>query len=144
MWSGSWQLCQAAVEAVLKGEPITPLSSESSLKAGDIRHVSKDESAAAVADKLHKVKSRSRFKRSAPKPKSKPEPVLVEAKFEPLLDKLGGSTSRTPELSQPDSGESDSLSVETVEASLAKPDAADGSEVELELTLGLGKWVPLM
>lgn len=72
LWSGSWQLCQAAVEAVLKGAPITQITSEAAvishgppLKAYDIRHVSKDENSAASTD-LHKVvKSRCRFKRSA-------------------------------------------------------------------------------
>ncbi|KAK9271971.1 hypothetical protein L1049_002338 [Liquidambar formosana] len=75
LWSGSWQLCQAAVEAVLKGAPITPITSEAAadshgppLKAYDIRHVSKDENSAASSD-LHKVKTRCRFKRSAVKPK---------------------------------------------------------------------------
>uniref|UniRef100_A0A7N0T8J6 LOB domain-containing protein n=1 Tax=Kalanchoe fedtschenkoi TaxID=63787 RepID=A0A7N0T8J6_KALFE len=62
LWSGSWQLCQAAVDCVLNGSPITPINSEAAetpqgppLKTCDIRHVSKD---------LHKVKSRCRFKRS--------------------------------------------------------------------------------
>ncbi|KAH9722682.1 LOB domain-containing protein 41 [Citrus sinensis] len=119
MWSGRWHLCQAAVEAVFRGEPVTPLSSESALQAGDIRHVSKDESSAAAAagsDKLHKVKSR-RFKRSAPKPRSKPERAADAKVVEPLLDNSGGeSTSCDPELTQRDSGEGDSVSVETVEA----------------------------
>lgn len=71
LWSGSWQLCQAAVEAVLKGAPITPITSEAAtsgrgppLKAYDIRHVSKDENSAASNDP-QRVKTRSRFKRSA-------------------------------------------------------------------------------
>ncbi|KAL5745005.1 hypothetical protein ACOSP7_026151 [Xanthoceras sorbifolium] len=74
LWSGSWQLCQAAVEAVLKGAPITPINSEAAaigqgppLKAYDIRHVSKDEnSAPASADR---VKTRCRAKRVV-KPKA--------------------------------------------------------------------------
>ena len=73
LWSGSWQLCQAAVEAVLKGAPITPINSEVAangrgppLKAYDIRHVSKDENnAAANAAEPQRVRTRSRFKRSA-------------------------------------------------------------------------------
>ncbi|OIW12220.1 hypothetical protein TanjilG_06010 [Lupinus angustifolius] len=62
LWSGSWQLCQAAVEAVLNGEPITPITSEAAsngrgppLKPYDIRHVSKE---------VQAVKSRTRFKRT--------------------------------------------------------------------------------
>ncbi|KAF8726914.1 hypothetical protein HU200_019397 [Digitaria exilis] len=49
LWSGSWHLCQAAVEAVLKGAPIVQISSEDPAAAGpphlhkacsyDIRHV---------------------------------------------------------------------------------------------------------
>lgn len=76
LWSGSWQLCQAAVEAVLKGQPITPITSEAAadghgppLKAYDIRHVSKDENSAASNDP-QKVKTRYRFKRSVVKPKT--------------------------------------------------------------------------
>lgn len=103
--------------------------------------MSKDEcsAAAAVSDKLHKVKSR-RFKRSAPKPRSKPEPAADAKVVESLLDNSGGeSTSRDQELTQRDSGEGDSVSVETVEASLAMTDGgADGSDVDLELSLGFG------
>ncbi|XP_068303444.1 LOB domain-containing protein 41-like [Pyrus communis] len=76
LWSGSWQLCQVAVEAVLKGQSITPITSEAAanghgppLKAYDIRHVSKDENSAASNDP-QKVKTRYRFKRSAVKPKT--------------------------------------------------------------------------
>ncbi|XP_043709160.1 LOB domain-containing protein 41-like [Telopea speciosissima] len=71
LWSGSWQLCQSAVEAVLKGAPVVQISSEATvnpcppLKAFDIRHVSKDEKSAA-SQELHKVKTRNRFKRSPP------------------------------------------------------------------------------
>lgn len=73
LWSGSWQLCQTAVEAVLKGAPITQISSDSAaaavpaFKAYDIRHVAKKSDAAAVPGGLHSVaaRSRTRFKRSA-------------------------------------------------------------------------------
>ncbi|XP_072961081.1 LOB domain-containing protein 41-like [Typha angustifolia] len=60
LWSGSWQHCQAAVEAVLKGAPIAQLPAASY----DIRHVAKNHGASA-AD-LHKVAatSRMRFKRA--------------------------------------------------------------------------------
>lgn len=75
LWSGSWQLCQAAVEAVLKGQPITSITSEAAadghgppLKAYDIRHVSKDENSAA-SNEPKQAKTRYRFKRSVVKPK---------------------------------------------------------------------------
>lgn len=85
LWSGSWHLCQAAVEAVLKGAPITPITSEAAvsshgppLKAYDIRHVSKDENSAASNDptqtqtQTQKVtKTRCRFKRTVVKPKAR-------------------------------------------------------------------------
>lgn len=75
LWSGSWQLCQAAVEAVLKGAPITPITSEAAasgrgppLKAYDIRHVSRDENSAASNEtQQQRVKTRSRVKRSVAK-----------------------------------------------------------------------------
>ncbi|XP_015962945.1 LOB domain-containing protein 41 [Arachis duranensis] len=80
LWSGSWQLCQAAVEAVLKGAPITPITSEAAangrgppLKAYDIRHVTKDDSNSALSthNPSHPLKTRSR-KRSHSQPKPKP------------------------------------------------------------------------
>ncbi|KAK3406027.1 hypothetical protein EUGRSUZ_K02222 [Eucalyptus grandis] len=72
LWSGSWHLCQAAVDAVLAGDPIARVSSESAigcatppLEAGDIRHVPKTKPSAAHPDQLRKVRSRRRrFKRS--------------------------------------------------------------------------------
>lgn len=86
LWSGSWQLCQAAVEAVLKGTPITPINSEAAatgegppLKAYDIRHVSKDEKSAASKE-LHRTKTRCRFKRSGG---AKPKPSDSETKPQP-------------------------------------------------------------
>ncbi|CAA7402135.1 unnamed protein product [Spirodela intermedia] len=57
LWSGSWHLCQAAVEAVLKGAPIIRVSSEAGgpklagssheavTSSYDIRHVSKEATA---------------------------------------------------------------------------------------------------
>ncbi|KAJ7971216.1 LOB domain-containing protein [Quillaja saponaria] len=76
LWSGSWQLCHDAVEAVLKGEPLTPITSEAAasghgppLKAYDIRHVSKDENSAA-SNGTKRVKTRSRFKKTVVKPKA--------------------------------------------------------------------------
>ncbi|MED6169406.1 hypothetical protein PIB30_021210 [Stylosanthes scabra] len=83
LWSGSWQLCQAAVEAVLKGAPITPITSEAAangrgppLKAYDIRHVTKDDSISAASthqNPNHRLKTRSRKRshsQSQPKPKA--------------------------------------------------------------------------
>nr|GMC71779.1 LOB domain-containing protein 41-like [Ipomoea batatas] len=135
LWSGNWQLCQAAVEAVLGGAPITKLSPDSaactvspSLKACDIRHVSKQESAGAVAGDLHKVKSRGRFKRTA------------AGKAKQRAGRDSGLSQHADEQSRGgESGDANCASVETVETSLAKPE--DESDVELELTLG---WEPMM
>ncbi|KAK1682539.1 hypothetical protein QYE76_043387 [Lolium multiflorum] len=73
LWSNNWQMCQAAVEAVLAGKPIVQVSSEDAaadrtppLRAYDIRHVGA--SPAAGADgRLHKVAKagRTRFKRAS-------------------------------------------------------------------------------
>lgn len=131
LWSGNWQHCQAAVDAVLNGSQIMQLPSEAvaaphpipPLNAYDIRHLSKDPN----SDDLHRVKTRSRFKRSAAKPK-------------PRVDS-GAEFDRSP------SQEDESMfSVETVECSLvnrAKTDRVlkaegqiDDGEVGLELSLG--------
>ncbi|KAL6007474.1 hypothetical protein ACLOJK_032972 [Asimina triloba] len=171
LWSGNWQLCQAAVEAVLKGAPIMQIPSETAggpsppMKAYDIRHVSKEENSAT--HDLHKVKSRSRFKRSV-KPKPKPE-LLAEAATddnpEPVpvcnlrwrrcypdeLDATACHDSASSHVSEPnvegDSRETESMfSVETVEASLvSRPEAepvalhvSGAEDGEVELELTLG------
>ena len=148
--SGSWHLCQVAVEAVLRGAPITPVSSESAfdgvsplLKACDIRHVAKIGNS-SVSDQLHKVKPRSQFKRSAAKPKQRQVEPTVE-----MMKEVEGSLSRESGVSEHRSRggsvtrEAESSSVGTVEASLVKNDKAelelaDDGAVELELTLGWG------
>lgn len=153
--SGQWPLCQAAVEAVLSGAPIVKLSPDSaadatspSLKACDIRHVSKENNSDAD---LHKVKARTRFKRVSSKPQPRKQSPDVndaarvmwswchkeeeEAVGSPSLNS-GLSQQRTEEPSREgESGDADSGSVETVEASVVKVD--ESSDVGLELTLGL-------
>nr|CDM81125.1 unnamed protein product [Triticum aestivum] len=47
LWSGQWEACQAAVEAVLKGRPIVRVTSDAPLAACDIRHVAKADRPAA-------------------------------------------------------------------------------------------------
>ncbi|KAK6795776.1 hypothetical protein RDI58_009231 [Solanum bulbocastanum] len=156
--SGNWPLCQAAVEAVLNGAPIVKLSADSAadatspfLKACDIRHVSREN----ISDPdLHKVKSRTRFKRVSAKPEPRKQSPDVddaarvmwswchkeeeEAVGSPSLNS-GLSQQQTEEPSREgESGVVDSGSVETVEA---LPVKLDESDVGLELTLGL---LPLM
>ncbi|CAN0918646.1 LOB domain-containing protein 41 [Linum grandiflorum] len=97
LWSGSWHLCQAAVEAVLKGDPITPINSETAFtgqgppfKAYDIRHVTKDDNSAAAAASndgggeggeggLLRVKPRSRVRRLV-----KPKPIKSGFMVDPV------------------------------------------------------------
>ncbi|CAL9201967.1 unnamed protein product [Musa hybrid cultivar] len=71
LWSGSWRLCQAAVESVLlRGEPATRFPADATApKPYDIRYMTRipsDIGAGANCD-LHKVTANSRvlFKRSA-------------------------------------------------------------------------------
>lgn len=155
--SGSWNLCEAAVEAVLRGQPIKRLSNEpsSKIKACDIRHVAKGESSAGSDRLLRKVQSPSKFKRSASKRKAKVE-VESETEFGTESMTFGDSaqlglsgpsashdSEETRRLSRgAESGEEDSGSV----GSLAKPkprldDRAGLSEAQLELTLGFGVWI---
>ncbi|KAG2616997.1 LOB domain-containing protein 40-like [Panicum virgatum] len=86
LWSGKWHLCQAAVEAVLRGAPIVQISDEDAAAASpahlhkaaaascyDIRHVAAKSKPADDAQSskggsvLHKVAKpgRTRFKRSS-------------------------------------------------------------------------------
>ncbi|XP_016477939.1 LOB domain-containing protein 41-like [Nicotiana tabacum] len=145
--SGNWQLCQAAVDAVLSGASIEKLSPDSaantvcpSLKVCDIRHVSKEND---LTPDLHKVKVRTKFKRVSAKPQQRNQSPEVDYAARVMWswshkeEEVIGSPSRDSGLSQQregESGDADSGSVETVEASLAK---LDESDVGLELTLGL-------
>lgn len=75
LWSGNWQLCQSAVESVLRGRPIPPPPAAATavppLRTCDIRHVAMrgadDHGAMAAAAGLHRLanSSRGQFKRSA-------------------------------------------------------------------------------
>ncbi|KAM0823466.1 hypothetical protein ACQ4PT_070854 [Festuca glaucescens] len=74
LWSNNWQMCQAAVEAVLAGKPIVQVSSEDAaadrtppLRAYDIRHVGASPATANADGRLHKVAKagRTRFKRAS-------------------------------------------------------------------------------
>lgn len=75
LWSGRWHLCQAAVEAVLKGIPISQISSDDSPVKSPRGgcHVNKEMNA-----KLHKISKTncSQFKREGSKLKSM-EHILV-------------------------------------------------------------------
>ncbi|KAG4969590.1 hypothetical protein JHK82_035285 [Glycine max] len=158
LWSGSWQLCQAAVEAVLKGEPITPITSEAAangrappLKAYDIRHVSKDQNS---ANETPKTKTRSRFKRTSGtliKPKAskgtgfvpvEPEMANRTASHESGLSHLSEATAMV----EGESKESESVvSMDTSNLIHEEPEwvaktsdgtGESGNEIGLELTLG--------
>ncbi|KAG1330618.1 LOB domain-containing protein 41 [Cocos nucifera] len=150
LWSGNWPLCQTAVENVLRGAPITQISSDSataavpSTKAYDIRHVVKNSD---VAAELHKVaKPRPRFKRSGHVIKPKAMPGFIAAEpgggYDPAVVCPGGSCPVEP-ANRGQSRENGSVfSVESVEwshVSQAEPNdsGAEAEVVELDLTLGL-------
>lgn len=159
LWSGSWQLCQAAVENVLKGSPITPITSEAAangrgppLKAYDIRHVSKDENSAASNETQHqRVKTRSRVKRPAtaitkPKPTNEnkgrielgsPEPGLVPCEWtEEVLNRSGSHDSSLSHQSEAANAvESESMvSVETAETSILFRDEPESNRKRVNRT----------
>ncbi|XP_071703082.1 LOB domain-containing protein 41-like [Rutidosis leptorrhynchoides] len=88
LWSGKWQLCQNAVEAVLNGSPIIQVASDPEetnngppLKAYNIRHVSKDEASGdgSKSNELHRIRTRCRFKRSGSKSKNQVNRVCVRS-----------------------------------------------------------------
>lgn len=164
LWSGNWHLCQNAVEAVLKGAPITPIASEIAVTNNgpplklpyDIRHVNRDENSTKSSE-LHRVRTRCRFKRSGAKTKAtKSKSICSGSVDESAHEKINGSTSHESSLSHQseaaaaspnvefDSREIESLQsaemAEVEDSAMAEPakevDGADYGEIELELTLG--------
>ncbi|XP_019154554.1 PREDICTED: LOB domain-containing protein 41-like [Ipomoea nil] len=141
LWSGNWQLCQNAVQAVLKGDPVVPITSattnnEPPLKFCDIRHVNKDENCAVSTD-LHRVRTRCLFKKS--------RNTRVRVGFS---DEEGNRSTTSHESSlshqshmEPNleeaSREVESSAMAAAESSRkeGQAEAGDG-EIELELTLG--------
>ncbi|KAG6494314.1 LOB domain-containing protein 40-like [Zingiber officinale] len=127
LWSGTWNLTQAAVEAVLKGAPIAQMPSDAAAAApalpfkavgSDIRHVSKADA------ELHKVnKPRSRFKRHG----------LAKPSKGPAAPPAESATNHREE-----EEEEETMSSAASHVSQGEPEAeAEKTEVGLELTLGL-------
>lgn len=133
VWSGSWPMVEAAVEAVLKGEQIVSIPSNAAAPVAhpihDIRHLSKT----GPDSELHIVSktTRTRFKRTAKASKVAHEPELShnssnEGPIEPTSDR----TQRE-------------VSVDTVDATSDVSQGEPGPVVEcedvgLDLTLGFG------
>lgn len=139
--TGSWELCQAAVEAVLSGSPISQVSMDSGadhvsslFKACDIRHLSKQEKRSELATRLKRP--RTRFKRcagkSVVKPKVEADELYTESSSGDSMDcvQCGGSKASR-------SGSSELGSAETVEDTLGKPNGLRGVGPELRLGLSL-------
>ncbi|KAF8040244.1 hypothetical protein BT93_B2474 [Corymbia citriodora subsp. variegata] len=166
LWSGNWAQCQSAVQAVLQGssqflQSPSLDSTETHLKPCDIRHVRKT----SGSGDLHKIRTRTRFKRSSNRDKldadpdelfgregSKwiyPGPIYEETSHDSWTTHAAAAAAANR-----DSAEAESMfSVETVEASLAnrgKPNRmlkfdrpAEGSpesQLHLELSLGVKPW----
>uniref|UniRef100_A0A803P7Y4 LOB domain-containing protein n=1 Tax=Cannabis sativa TaxID=3483 RepID=A0A803P7Y4_CANSA len=142
--SGSWHLCEAAVEAVLRGEAIKPASDElvGNLSC-DIRHVAKRESS-VLCDRL-KVQTRRRLKRKkvAKLEESEtefgPESAQLVLSGPPVSHDSEEETRLQQRLSQggADSGEEDSGGSVAL---VVKPKLGLNDEVDLELTLGSALW----
>lgn len=168
LWSGSWQFCQNAVEAVLRGDPITQIPTDlvaenkngPPLNAYDIRHVNKEENLSGSND-LHRVRTRCRFKRSSVRAKTKRvwaagsgeesghEEVNRSPSHESSLSHQSGAAEPVLEREsreRQESRESGSLvSGETAEADLLgraqptlEPASNDDEVAEMELELTLG------
>ncbi|CAA7038566.1 unnamed protein product [Microthlaspi erraticum] len=144
LWSGNWQLCQAAVEAVMKGEPITEIATDAAtsgqgppLKMYDIRHISKDQNAAGkdtVTTDEKRVKTR-RFKRVLAFAK----PAESEGKSDGGEASHESSLSHQSEVVAAHEGESKESESNISEVMTFLPPAVKVSsgDVKLDLTLGL-------
>ncbi|KAJ1689906.1 hypothetical protein LUZ63_014061 [Rhynchospora breviuscula] len=145
LWSGSWPLVEAAVDAVLKGESIVSIPSETAAATPvphvtcDIRHVSKT----GPGSELHKVSktTRTRFKRTGKSGKVTPSPSPPpQTENEPELS----HDSSDPNPIEPMCCEAQrEVSVDTAEAgshvSQAEPEpVVECEDVGLDLTLGFG------
>ncbi|KAF8096866.1 hypothetical protein N665_0299s0028 [Sinapis alba] len=143
LWSGNWQLCQSAVEAVMKGEPITEMATDVAtsgqgppLKMYDIRHISKDENPSAAvptgSTDLKRGKSR-RAKRIA----AVSRPVESEGKSAGGEASHQSSLSHQSEVVAAHEGESKESESNISEVMTFSPPAVQGSgEIKLDLTLG--------
>lgn len=153
LWSGNWQLCQNAVEAVLRGDPITqsvPIDAAEAnngppLKAYDIRHVPKVDNNNNNSNELHRVRNRSKFKRHGK------EVNVVSMSHDSSLSHQSEAVMN----GEGESRETESLvTAETAEGSAAlfraEPEwfvreeksnrkEAESEEIELELTLGFSR-----
>ncbi|KAL9230102.1 hypothetical protein vseg_005493 [Gypsophila vaccaria] len=165
LWSGQWHLCQAAVECVLKGLPITPIPFEDAANPPpvkgpyDIRHVTKDKTSDSC-DMDRTKPNQNRFKRSGGVVKPKPTKLSSAATGFAALDTLGissgradtrvltgSSTSHDSSVSHPDEVTTDfnsnncMVSIETTDSDVverANNGGGGGSGVGLELELTLG------
>ncbi|CAN4079984.1 unnamed protein product [Withania somnifera] len=151
LWSGNWQLCQNAVEAVLEGAPITPIASEIAVNNNgpplklpyDIRHINKEENS-TKPNGLHRVRTRCRFKRSGAKTKAPKSNPFCSGSGDD--EKVNGCTSHESSLSHQSAAqnvECESRDIECLQ-SIKIAEAEDSAmaepvngEIELELTLGL-------
>lgn len=149
LWSGDWQLCQNAVEAVLRGDPITQtvaidateINNGPPLMAYDIRHVSKDEN---NSNNHHRVKNRFRLKRSAEKELN----MLISHdssyshQSEVVMNGEGGSR-ETESFITAEMAEASALFRAEPESFVPEEDnnvaKAESKEIELELTLSVKK-----
>lgn len=130
-------MCQAAVEAVLKGAPVIHIPSETTaeptnpipmplLKAFDIRHVSRDQTTQPFD--LHKVanSTRTRFKRSAKRNVNNDD----NSSDRRWMDQI--------HIHAPDVWENKTTAIYSVQPIHANTDGEDSKEdnVKLELTIG--------
>ncbi|XP_057784206.1 LOB domain-containing protein 40-like [Salvia miltiorrhiza] len=130
LWSDSWQLCHSAVEAVLRGAPVTQMTTEPKdgppLKAYDIRHVNKEHKFPASND-LRRVRNRCRFKRSGKRARA--SPVNVSISHDSSLSHQSEAAAE-PAGTDHESRDGDS--------SMREDDGRGGEEGEIELELMLG------
>ncbi|CAN8260639.1 unnamed protein product [Cochlearia groenlandica] len=142
LWSGNWQLCQNAVESVMKGEPITEIATDAAtnghsppLKMYDIRHNSKDDNSSAAAAEAN---GSTDLKRSKTRGAKRIAAVAKQAESEGKSG--GGEASHDSSLSHQSeivAGHEGESNVTEVMTTLSPPVVEDSGEIKLDLTLGL-------
>ncbi|CAN8243669.1 unnamed protein product [Cochlearia groenlandica] len=138
LWSGNWHLCQAAVEAVMKGSPVTPIACDAAVtgqappfnnnnnnnnnnKIFDIRHVSREENNVAVKSGFKKSRGACKEEEEERKKRSMSHESSLSHESTTVVKEEGSMVS----------------SEETTTTTTEDEEEEQRSLVGLELTLGL-------
>ena len=138
LWEGKWNLCQAAVEAVLKGAPLPKIPSSSLstppfIQSYDIRHVGKNNDDLHKEDKANDIRNVSKKNQDLHRVNKVNRPQFKRSAQPP---KFNQAAARSEEPNASHSSGTEDLSEQTSVTTSFDMESGEEGEVELELTLG--------